>query len=136
MRLHTHLWTSLLTAVTVYPRKPVHAALLVSAGVLIDLDHLIVYNWRSGDWSIVGALCYNRYRNHRIVPGDTRPRYGKLRSLVHQPLLILPLIWWLVRQRPALRPVALGLTLHLTLDSIETFLWWCKRWGKLEKRGD
>jgi hypothetical protein len=128
MHLHTHLWTSTLTALLLYPRKPFQAALFTSAGVVIDLDHFLIYGWRTGDWSLVGALSYNRYRHRTIVPGDTRPRYGKLRSWLHQPLLMLPTIWTLTRWHSALRPIALGLTLHLALDSVETWLGWIKRW--------
>jgi hypothetical protein len=130
MRLRTHLWTSTLTALLLYPRKPLPAVLCTSAGVLIDLDHFLVYAWRTGDWNLVGAIGYNRYRHCTIAPGDTRPRYGKLRSWLHQPLLVLPAIWMLARRRSALRPVAQGLTLHLALDLTENGLNLIQRWNR------
>lgn len=121
MQLHTHLWTSALAALVFYPRQPHYAATLVLSGVFIDLDHLIVYSLRTGDWSITGAVCYDRYRNQRIIPGDTRPRYGVLRSFLHQPLVLLPPVWILAQSQPPLRPAAIGLTLHLVLDLVGVF---------------
>jgi len=99
-----------------YPRRPAHAAALVLAGTLIDLDHLLLYALRTGDWSVVGALRYNRYRHYWRQAGDTRPRYGPLRSWLHTPWLVLPPLWSCAAMYPALRPVALGLSLHLLLD--------------------
>ncbi len=125
MRLHTHLWSSAFLSLTIYPRHPGKATLMTLAGVLVDLDHLVLYALRSGDWSIAGALCYNRYRHQKRVPGDTRPRYGSLRSWVHQPLLILPPLWWLARRHRALQPVAMGVTLHLMLDGIASYWYDC-----------
>lgn len=124
MRLRTHLWTSTLAGMALYPRSPAKAALLALAGVAIDLDHLLLYALRTGDWTISGALYYDSYRSRPIRPGDTRPRYGPLRSWLHQPLLVLPLFWLVSRRWPALRPVAEGLTLHLTLDNIEWPCYW------------
>ncbi len=122
MRLHTHLWSSALLSLAIYPGQPGKATLTTLSGVLVDLDHLVLYMVRSGDWSIIGALCYNRYRHQKRVPGDTRPRYGPLRSWVHQPLLILPPLWCLACRYRALQPVVLGVTLHLTLDGIASIL--------------
>lgn len=124
MHLRTHLWTSALTALICYPRAPRQAALLALAGVLIDIDHLILYYFQTGDYSIIGALRYDRYRNRPVTPGDTRPRYGPLRSWLHQPALLLPPIWLLVWRWPALRPVALGVTLHLALDTADFLRHW------------
>ncbi|PDV99797.1 hypothetical protein [Candidatus Chloroploca asiatica] len=116
MRFRTHLITSLLLGAVCYPRQPVQFASVVVGGTLIDLDHLVIYALRTGDWSIVGALRYDRYRHLPLQPGDHRPRYGFLRSWLHRPLLSLPLCWGLAWRYPALRPVALGVTLHLILD--------------------
>jgi hypothetical protein len=118
MRFRTHLITSAATALAVYPRKPLQAAALLLAGVLIDLDHLLLYALQTGDWSIAGAMHYDRYRHKRISAGDTRPRYGSLRSWLHQPWLLLPVAWAGAGRWPALRPLALGLSLHLTLDYV------------------
>lgn len=128
MRLHTHLWSSALLSLTIYPGQPGKATLMTLAGVLVDLDHLALYMVRSDDWSIVGALCYNRYRHQRRVPGDTRPRYGPLRSWIHEPVLTLPLLWWLAYRYRALQPVALGVTLHLVLDGIDFRRYRSTRW--------
>lgn len=122
MRFYTHLWTSALTAFAVYHQRPLQGAVCTLSGVLIDVDHLIVYGLRTGDWSIAGAFTYDQYRNRRVVPGDTRPRYGGLRSLFHQPLIVLPSIWLLAYYRPVLRPIALGLTLHLMLDNLDLLI--------------
>lgn len=118
MQFRTHLITSAATALVLYPRKPQAAAALVLAGVLIDLDHLLLYALQSGDWSVDGALRYDRYRHKRIGAGDTRPRYGSLRSWLHQPWLSLPIVWMGAERVPALRPLALGLSLHLALDHV------------------
>lgn len=115
MRLRTHVWTSALAALAIYPQRPRKALLLTLAGVLIDVDHYVLYALRSGDWSIRGALHYDSYRNRPRGRHDKRPRYGSLRSIVHHPMVgvslglaALPL--------PVLRPLALGIGLHLTLD--------------------
>lgn len=117
MRFRTHLIVSALAGVALYRRAPRRAALLTVAGVAIDFDHMLLYALRSGDWSPAGALRYDRLRGQPIRPGDTRPRYGSLRSIVHRPALTLPLLWLLAWRFPALRPVALGLSLHLALDA-------------------
>ncbi|HWQ14820.1 MAG TPA: hypothetical protein VNL77_18620 [Roseiflexaceae bacterium] len=116
MRLRTHLVTSALAGLALYPRSPRRAALMVLGGVLLDIDHFLLYALRSGDWSASGALHYDRRRHGPVRPGDTRPRYGSLRSAAHRPLLTLPLAWLLAAAFPALRPLAAGLTLHLALD--------------------
>jgi hypothetical protein len=87
----------------------------VLAGTLIDVDHFVLYALQTGDWSLSGALRYNRYRHYPLVAGDTRPRYGSLRSWLHHPLILAPLYLsaWVL---PQLRPVALALSLHLALD--------------------
>ncbi len=128
MRLRTHLWTSLLTGLLIYPRSPSRVLQLTFAGVALDVDHLLLYALRTGDWSISGALFYDRYRGRAMVAGDTRPRYGPLRSWLHQPLLVLPLAWWQATRYTALRPAAIGLTLHLLLDYVEAPLYWWARW--------
>ncbi|NTV63507.1 MAG: hypothetical protein HGA65_08230, partial [Oscillochloris sp.] len=98
----------------------IRAATLLLSGTLLDIDHLILYALHTGDWSVEGALVYNRYRHHPGELGDARPRYGTLRSWLHKPLLLLPPLWVAASARPALRPVAIGLSLHLLLD----YLWW------------
>jgi hypothetical protein len=108
------------------------------AGTLLDLDHLLLYGARTGDWSIPGALHYDRYRHRHPRPGDTRPRYGSLRSWLHQPLLVLPPLWALARRRAALRPLALGLSLHLLLDQYDLpvrVLVWARAGGRCEGCG-
>lgn len=99
----------------VYRLKPEQLALTLAGGVLIDLDHLALYCLHTGDWSLAGALHYDRYRNLPPVPGDTRPRYGQLRSALHSPAFftIALLCAYLI---PRLRPAALGLALHFLLD--------------------
>ena len=106
MRFRTHLLTSLAAGLALYPRRPAHAAALVLAGTLIDLDHLLLYALRTGDWSAVGALRYNRYRHYWRQAGDTRPRYGPLRSWLHEPWLVLPPGWAQPTRRCALWPWA------------------------------
>lgn len=120
MRPRTHLLASAALGLALYPLQPVKAAVVAIAGTIIDFDHLILYGLQTGDWSVVGALRYNRYRHHGEGPGDTRPRYGSLRSLLHQPWLLLPPLWLLALARPWLRPVAFGLSLHLLLDQYDS----------------
>ncbi|MFL5804079.1 MAG: hypothetical protein ACJ8CR_20335 [Roseiflexaceae bacterium] len=117
MRLRTHLLASALVGIALYPRAPRRALLLTLAGVAVDLDHYLLYALRSGDWSLAGALRYDRRRGRPIRPGDTRPRYGSLRSIAHRAPISLPLAWLLARRWPVLRPLAAGLTLHLALDA-------------------
>ena len=116
MRLRTHLLAATLAGVALYPRKPGRAALVAIAGVAVDLDHYVLYALRSGDWSVLGALRYDRRRSKPIRPGDTLPRYGPLRSILHRSALTVPLAWLAARRWPALRPLAAGISLHLALD--------------------
>src|SRR5262245_54838746 len=116
MRLRTHLIASTLAGIALYPRSPRRAALMALAGVAVDLDHYLLYALRSGDWSLLGALRYDRRRARPIRPGDTRPRYGSLRSVIHHAALTIPLAWLIASRQPALRPLASGLTLHLAMD--------------------
>lgn len=139
MRFRTHLIASALAGLACYPQRPARALLLTLGGVLIDLDHLALHALRSGDWSPVGALRYNRYRSRRPRAGDQRPRYGSLRSILHRPLLTLPLVWLAALRRPVLRPLALGLTLHLAMDSPRLLRWdwrvWRRAAGRCERCG-
>lgn len=116
MRLRTHILTSALLGAALYPRDPRRAALLVLGGVLLDVDHYLLYALRSGDWSPLGALRYNRWRHAPRSRTDRRSRYGSLRSIFHRPWLTLPLVWSVSARWAALRPAAIGITLHLALD--------------------
>jgi hypothetical protein len=116
VQFRSHLIAAATVGALIYRRKPWRALAVAASGVLIDFDHLILYAMRSGDWSIWGALRYDKRRHSRIRPGDTRPRYGSLRSDLHRPWLTLPIIWLLALAWPILRPVAIGLTTHLALD--------------------
>lgn len=127
MRLRTHLVASTLVGLSLYPRSPARAALVVAGGVLIDVDHLVLYMLQTGDYSLVGALVYDRYRNRPSRTGDTRPRYGSLRSWLHQPLL-MPLLVVVAATAPRLRPLALGLLLHLFMDHFHAPLRWPLLW--------
>ncbi|HEX9370859.1 MAG TPA: hypothetical protein VF897_07620 [Roseiflexaceae bacterium] len=91
MRLRTHILTSTLLAAALYSRAPRRAALLALGGVLLDADHYLVYALRSGDWSPLGALRYDRRRHLPRTAADTRPHYGSLRSPAHRAQLTLPL---------------------------------------------
>lgn len=132
MRFRTHLLTSAALGLALYARQPARAALLVIAGTMVDVDHLLLYGSQTGDWSVVGALRYDRYRHRGQGKGDTRPRYGSLRSWIHRPMLVLPPIWALAAARPALRPLAIGLSLHLLLD---TYDWPLRKLVELRARG-
>jgi hypothetical protein len=138
MRLRTHLLVSALAGIAIYPRAPRRAALLTFAGVAVDLDHYLLYALRSGDWNLLGAVRYDRRRGRPIRPGDTRPRYGSLRSVAHRAALTIPLAWLLAGCWPALRPLAAGLTLHLAMDmSPLNFDWrvWRRARGHCERCG-
>jgi hypothetical protein len=117
MRFHTHLWTSALAGMLLYRARPRRALALTLAGILIDVDHYLLYAHKSGDWTPWGALHYNTYRHKPGGQRDPRPRYGSLRSVLHHPLLGLTLGLAALRIR-RLRPLALGVALHLALD------WW------------
>src|SRR3954462_9699222 len=115
MRLRTHILTSALLGAALYPRAPRKAGLLLTGGVLLDADHYLLYALRSGNWNPLSALRYDRLRNQPIGVGDQR-RYGSLRSVFHNVRIPLPLVWLLGWRWPALRPLAIGVTLHLALD--------------------
>lgn len=139
MQIRTHMLASALAGIALYPRSPRRAALLALAGVLVDFDHYLVYALRSGDWNPAGALRYDRRRTRPIRPGDTRPRYGPLRSRIHRARLSLPPLWLLSRRWPALRPILLGVALHLALDTyvMLSLDWrvWRRARGRCERCG-
>jgi hypothetical protein len=116
MHFRAHLAAAAAAGLALYPHSPRRVALTVLGGVLIDVDHFLLYALRSGDWALSGALAYEKRRHTRIRPGDTRPRYGSLRSIVHRPWLSLPIAWLLAFVWPSLRPLAIGLTIHLAMD--------------------
>ena len=70
MRLRTHILTSALLGAALYSRAPRKAALLVAGGVLLDADHYLLYALRSGNWSPLSALRYDRWRNQPIAAGE------------------------------------------------------------------
>lgn len=140
MRFRTHLLASAIAGVMLFPRKPKAAALVAVSGVAIDFDHYVLYASRSGDWSLLGALRYDGRRRGRPRRGDTRPRYGPLRSVAHRARLTLPLAWTLAQIFPQLTPVALGLTLHLTMDKdwpmLLDYRVWRRSGGRCERCGE
>jgi hypothetical protein len=138
MRLRTHILTSALLGAALYSRAPRKAALLVAGGVLLDVDHYLLYALRSGNWSPLSALRYNRWRKQPITVGDRRRRYGSLRSIFHTARVTLPLVWLFGWRWPALRPLAIGVTLHLALDISPLRMdWrvWRRAGGRCERCG-
>lgn len=139
MRFRSHFLASALAGVALYPRSPRRAALVALSGVLIDADHFLLYASRSGDWSLLGALRYDKRRSKRPRRGDTRPRYGPLRSVAHHAPLTLPLAWSLAKLFPALVPCAVGLTLHLAMDTpwpmLLDYRVWLRSRGRCERCG-
>jgi hypothetical protein len=125
MRFGTHLVTAAIAGFVQYPRSPLRVAGVVAAGTLIDLDHWVLYALRTGDWSLAGALNYDRYRYRPGGAGDNRPRYGSLRSWLHLPFLVLPLGWLAAYLWRPTTPLALGLTVHLVLDNVD---WPMQHW--------
>ncbi len=138
MRLRAHLISAALLGVTMYPRRPLRALLVLIGGVAIDADHYLLYALRSGSRQPLDALRYDRVRKHPIVRGDTRPRYGSLRSVFHLAHVSLPPLALLALRIPLVRPILAGLTLHLILD----FHWphfdrraWRRAAGRCERCG-
>ncbi len=145
MRLHIHILSSLAAGVTLYRHAPARAALLMLGGVGLDADHYLLYALRSGNWNPLTAWRYDRWRHTARTPSDTRPRYGALRSIFHHAQLTLPIVWGLQGRWPVLRPLAIGVTLHLALDlPFLRFDWrvWrraagrCERCGRTDRRRD
>jgi hypothetical protein len=138
MRLRTHILTSALLGIALYPRARHKAALLLAGGVILDVDHYLLYALRSGNWNPLSALRYDRWRNQPVTAGDQRRRYGSLRSILHRARITLPLAWLLGWRWPALRPLAIGVTLHLALDISPLRLDW-RAWrraaGRCERCG-
>jgi hypothetical protein len=116
MRFGVHVAAAMAAGYAVYRHDLKSVLLTTLGGVIIDIDHLVLYATRSGDWSLSGALRYDRFRHTRSRAGDTRPRYGSLRSILHDPRLALPLLILSALAWPAVRPLALGIALHLALD--------------------
>lgn len=116
MKPQAHLLASAVAGIMVYWREPHKALIVTAAGVLIDLDHYLLYALRSGDWVPYNAIRYNRRRHGQPDAGDARPRFGSLRSALHQPALALPLIALFASWR-ATRPLAIALALHLLMDT-------------------
>ncbi len=138
MRFQTHLITGVLTGMALYPRSPRQAAMVAFGGVALDIDHYLLYALRSGDWNPIGALRYNRRRMRPLRRGDTRPRYGSLRSMFHWPRLTLPLLALVSWLWPGLRPLAAGIALHLVLDThLPHYDWraWQRADGRCERCG-
>ncbi len=145
MRLRTHVLSSLLAGVALYPRAPRRVALLVAGGVGLDIDHYLIYALRSGNWNPLSAWRYDGWRHRARAASDTRRRYGPLRSAFHHAGVTLPIVWGLQLVWPVLRPLALGVTLHLALDLPFLRLDWrvwrraaghCERCGTTKRRLD
>ena len=66
-----------------------------------------------------GVWRFARYRWRERTPGDTLPRYETLRTRLHQPLIVLPILWWLARRGDVWRGLAIGVSLHLLMDYLE-----------------
>ena len=135
MHFGAHLAAAAAAGLAIYRHTPRRAALLALGGVIIDIDHFVLYAWRSGDWSLMGALHYDSYRHIGIRAGDTRPRFGSLRSVAHEPRITVPLVTLLALAWPNLRPLALGIALHLALDiHLPHYDWraWARAAGRCE----
>ena len=139
MRFRSHLVVSALAGIIAYPRSPRRAALIALSGVIIDIDHFVLYASRSGDADPLSAMRYDKWRKVRPRTGDTRPRYGPLRSIAHHAPLTLPLTWGLTRLFPALMPLTLGITIHLAMDTPLAMLLdgriWLRSGGVCERCG-
>jgi hypothetical protein len=138
MRFRTHLLIAAAAGAAIYRRQPLRAALVAVGGVALDLDHFVLYALRSGDWNPFGALAYDRRRKRAPRAGDTRPRYGSLRSSLHRVEIALPLLGLLCARRPALLPFAIGMLIHLLLDQHPPhFDWraWRRARGRCERCG-
>lgn len=138
VRFRNHLLAAAATGLALFPRSPLRAALTTLGGVALDIDHFLLYALRSGDWNPVGALRYDRRRHRPPRRGDTRPRYGTLRSAAHEPRVTLPLIWLAAILWSPLRPLAVGLTVHLALDvHLPRFNWrvYRRAQGRCERCG-
>lgn len=140
MRFRSHLVVSALVGIAVYPRSPWRAALVALSGVIIDIDHFLLYASRSGDANPLGALRYDKRRTRQPRRGDTQPRYGPLRSLAHNAPLTLLLAWSFAHVFPILKPCALGVTIHLAMDTPWPTMLdgriWLRSGGVCERCGD
>lgn len=138
VRFRDHVLASAVTGLALYPRSPCRAALTILGGVALDIDHFVLYALRSGDWNPVGGLRYDRRRHKLPRHGDTRPRYGSLRSVAHEPQVTLPLVWLAALLWSPLRPLAVGVTVHLALDlHLPRYNWrvHCRAEGRCERCG-
>jgi hypothetical protein len=133
MRFKHHLLAGAALGMALYRREPFKIALSMLGSVALDTDHFILYAWRSGDLNPLGAIQYDRRRHKPPRPGDTRPRYGALRSRFHEKRVTLPILALLCMRWPQLRPFALGMTLHLLMDIHPLHFDW-RAWQRADGR--
>jgi hypothetical protein len=133
MKPRAHLIASAAVGAMLYQRQPWKAVLVTLGGVLIDVDHYLLFALRSGDWNPYSSVRYNHYRHNHPWRGDHRPRFGSLRSLLHQRAFgfsIAALIAWYA---PKLRPLAWALALHLLMDIPRHHFDW-QTWQRMRGR--
>jgi hypothetical protein len=106
VRVRDHILLSTAGAALLSPRLGAGAAGLWAGGVLVDVDH---YVW----------FCI---RHHRLSPcaaaqffNAAEPPQTSATRVLHHPMTLLATAGLAVRRR-ALRPLALGMTLHVGLD--------------------
>lgn len=107
MRVRDHIAISAAGAALVWPWAGRRALGLGVAGVLIDADHFAWYCMRQRRLSPVAAL---RFFNEAAPPQHAATRF------LHSPLALLAAFALAIR-RPRLQPVAVGMALHVALDT-------------------
>ena len=106
-----HIVQGAVTAAALYPVIGAPAVPFGLAVVLIDLDHLIVYLWDTGDWTLRGFFVY-----HEVILRNLHTGYLGLSPFhtVEFYLLCLVLAPW----QPVLYPVLAGCLFHHLIDMI------------------
>ena len=113
MKITTHIFSSLILAIALYPFFHWQAIFILAGGVLIDADHYIWYALKYKKLSITG--CYRHYMSS-VESMDFSRHFGIMLIFHTIEFLILVLIFSYF-----LKPVqafAIGLVLHYTLDLI------------------
>jgi hypothetical protein len=107
MRVRDHIALSGTGAALLHRRLDGGALGFCAGGVLVDVDHYLWFGLRERRWSPLEAM--------RFFNEAHPPQHAATRAL-HHPIVPLALLLAGLR-RPALRPLALGVLVHLALDA-------------------
>jgi hypothetical protein len=106
VRVRDHIFLSTTAAALLAPTLGLRAVGVWAGGVLIDVDHYLWFCVRHHDLSVAAAMRFFDGAH----PPQTRPT-----RILHHPMTVLSVLIVASRQR-WLRPLAIGMSLHVGLD--------------------